>query len=261
MSRKIDLTNKRFGRLLVLRQCSTGDFSKSIWWETLCDCGRSHRVSGVRLRNGQCTSCGCYQREQARKNNITHGMTDSPLYRVWHTMRSRCTNHKVHSYKHYGGRGIRVCKRWQKFQNFYNDVHKGYKPGLQLDRINNDGHYEPGNVRWVTAKRNARNKRNNTRITFNGETKTLPEWAELTGIKKATLANRIHSGWDLERVFNEPTGSGLNLYTIGGETHCLRQWALLYEVPYKTLWEKVERKGVPIEEALFHDPSKDPFFD
>lgn len=98
------------------------------------------------------------------KYNRKHGMHDTKLYNVWSDMKSRCKTTSHRAFKHYGGRGIKVCDRWSDFINFYNDVIDGYKEGLQLDRINNDGNYEPNNVRWVTRSQNQKNKRNKAAI-------------------------------------------------------------------------------------------------
>lgn len=125
----------------------------------------------------------------------------SRAFKIWCEMRTRCLygrgNQKT--YKYYGGRGIKVCKRWSSFQNFVDDM--GHPPaGLTLERINNDGNYEPGNCRWATRKEQASNRRSNVLVTFAGETKTITQWSEIVGIKRETLRDRMNRGWPVSRL-------------------------------------------------------------
>jgi hypothetical protein len=132
---------------------------------------------------------------------ITHGHSlvgkVSPTYKTWLRMKERCYNPHKDKYKYYGGRGIKVCARWSKFENFLADM--GEKPaGLTLDRVDNDGDYKPSNCRWATLKEQARNKRNNHFLTFRGETRTLTEWARTLKIPQPTLSRRLIDGWRVE---------------------------------------------------------------
>ena len=151
-----DLTTQRFGKLLVVSYAGVNQLQKGTW-HCVCDCGGSTVVTTGNLRSGNSTSCGCAQVEHIGQLRLSHGHFRkkgmSPTYVVWHSMVQRCTNPNVKQYKDYGGRGIAVCERWLKFENFLADM--GERPvGKQIDRINNDGNYEPGNCRWVTAKEN-----------------------------------------------------------------------------------------------------------
>ena len=131
-----------------------------ISWLCKCECGVEVVVLGASLRSGNTASCGCLHKESITKIKTTHGLCKHPLYIVWKNMRIRCTSLGNKSYLNYGGRGIAVCDRWlESFENFYNDVIGGYKKGLQLDRIDNDGNYEPSNCRWVTRNQNQMNTR------------------------------------------------------------------------------------------------------
>lgn len=134
----------------------------------------------------------------------THGMTKTPTYQSWQAMLKRCTNPNHIFYKYYGGIGIKVCERWRKFENFLADM--GERPAdRSLDRINNDGNYEPGNCRWATRKEQGRNTRANKFITFRGETLCLEEWALRTGLGKYVLSHRLSTGkWSIEKALTTP---------------------------------------------------------
>lgn len=145
-----DITGQRFGRLIVLSLYRRGSSGVHSRWLCLCDCGQTRVASGSSLKRGRTTSCGC--------GRITHGSWGSPTYRSWHMMLQRCTNPRNTHYAYYGGRGITVCERWLKFENFLADM--GERPlGTSIDRIDVDGNYEPGNCRWATPKQQMNNRR------------------------------------------------------------------------------------------------------
>ncbi|UOR02035.1 hypothetical protein MUN77_01505 [Leucobacter allii] len=157
-----DMTGERFGRLHVLKWVGTAPNRQAIWL-CKCDCGNETSVKGSQLRQGKTSSCGCVKRE-VWKNSITHGQGGptriTSLYRTWKGMKSRCTNPNRPDYSRYGGRGIEVCDRWlHSFEAFASDVGEKPGPGYSIDRIDNDGNYEPGNVRWATASEQRRNQR------------------------------------------------------------------------------------------------------
>jgi hypothetical protein len=132
----------------------------------------------------------------------------NPLYRAWHNMKMRCYNSNVPCYKNYGGRGISVCDEWLKYENFYQDMHKTYKKGLQLDRINNDGNYSLQNCKWSTAKQNTNNTRRSRYIYFNGCKKTVTEWANYLNIKPSTFRQRYYVyNWPLNKLIGDYLGS------------------------------------------------------
>jgi hypothetical protein len=135
-----------------------------------------------------------------------HGGKGTKLYEVWYSMKKRCESPSLASYKYYGGRGISVCDEWKKdFTTFRNWAYEnGYMEGLSLDRIDNNGNYEPSNCRWATMKEQANNQNHTLKIEYKGQTKTLTEWAEFLGIKRHTLYHRIYrKGWNVERAFSE----------------------------------------------------------
>jgi hypothetical protein len=197
-----DIVGKRFGRLTVEARLPMNRHG-AIVWMCRCDCGGSTKADRQALRSGNTKSCGCLKREIISASRSTHGMSDSRTYRTWTTMRARCTYESVGAYKHYGGRGIKVCDRWGVFENFYADM--GDRPaGLSLERKNVNGNYEPDNCVWASNKEQGRNRRNNRLITLNGTALTAMEWSERLGIPRTTIMSRRRLGWTDREILTTP---------------------------------------------------------
>lgn len=174
-------------------------------WKLLCkcDCGNETRITPNQFDAGKVMSCGCLRKSS---RNEFDGHSKHPLYQIWIQMMRRCYTSKAKHYDRYGGRGITVCDEWHTFNNFaaWSESVGGRPDGYSLDRINNDGNYEPSNCRWADLKTQHRNTSANIVIEYAGEKKTLVEWSESTGISWHTLNHRYHRGWPVERMLTEP---------------------------------------------------------
>lgn len=193
----------KFGRLIVLAVGSEPPRSR-IKAVCGCSCGTVVAVRVESLLRDITVSCGCFHAEVV----TTHGLTNSGHYGRWRHMMSRCFNPDDEAFKSYGGRGITVCEAWRTIEGFVAGLPDGYQAGAEMDRIDNDGHYAPGNVKWSTPKQNSNNRRSTTALTFRGETKTQREWASELGLDERQIHARIHRhGWTVERALSTPTAS------------------------------------------------------
>jgi hypothetical protein len=212
-----DMVGERYGRLVVKERA--GSIRDIAQWLCVCDCGKETRVTGDALRRGNTRSCGCLLNEArkiAGRANKTHGMSYTPTHKSWSAMKGRCSNPKDDSYANYGGRGIKVCDRWNSFENFFADM--GEAPsGLTIDREDVNGNYEPSNCRWATDTEQARNTRVNRIINAFGKSMTLADWGDETGLDVETISTRIKRGWTIEKALttkpgNNAGGKRLNLF-------------------------------------------------
>jgi len=203
MGKFLDLTGKKFGRLTVIGKGTTSKntYGRTTFkWEVLCDCGKTSFVGTAKLKNGHTQSCGCLQIETARDIAVTHGMRRTPEYASWASMKNRCLCKTSKRYAEWGGRGIKIHSSWvDSFEQFFRDM--GPRPkGTTIDRIDNSGHYEPGNCRWATPIEQSNNQRSTRRLTVNGVTKTVTEWSVFLKITRATIANRLKRGESMESI-------------------------------------------------------------
>lgn len=203
--RRIDLTGRTFGRLTVIQFAGTNKRG-SYMWLCECECGNTKVVDGADLRRGGTKSCGCLAAENTSRRTYVHGMTGTKIHNEWLRMKTRCREETPYGPSQYSKRGITVCEKWANdFQSFYDDVSvldNFGEPGYSLDRIDNDGDYEPGNVRWATPLMQANNRGNNIWLTYNGETYTQAEWARKLGINYGTLQGRLRSGWPVDKALS-----------------------------------------------------------
>lgn len=202
----IDMVGKHCGRLTVISRGEKRGAYTGAFWNCKCDCGNLTTVSGSDLRRGEIKSCGCL-RIDAISKDPDQKHTGTRLYAIWQGMKRRTTTKTNPRYADYGGRGITVCPEWRDSFEKFRDwaLTNGYQDDLTLDRIDNDGNYEPSNCHWATYLEQGNNTRRNHRIEFDGETHTMAEWAVLKGIKLQTLAARINTyGWSIEKALTTP---------------------------------------------------------
>jgi len=199
----LNLTNKKFGKLTAVKPVGNNKRGSKIWL-CKCECGNTKEIVSSLLKSGNTKSCGCIMKSILENRNTVHGLAkkNRRLYNIWCRMRQRCNNSNSSDYDRYGGRGIDVCAEWSSFRSFYNwAINNGYESNLSIDRIDNNGNYQPSNCRWATNIKQARNKRNNHLITYKGETKTLAEWSQITGLDGSLIRYRLKH-WDKEKIFN-----------------------------------------------------------
>lgn len=198
---------KKFNRLTVIGTGYRRGDRPAVLCE--CECGNKHIVRRSFLISGAVKSCGCLQREITSKNKTKHGKTGTRLYSIWQGMKSRCKYEGSKIYKYYGGRGITYCKEWEKFEPFYKwAMENGYQNNLTLDRIDNDGDYEPDNCRWVTMDVQVKNSRHNKYYKIGDDVKCLSEWCDIFDRNYKTIQSRLTLGWDIEKALTVPTGTG-----------------------------------------------------
>ena len=203
-----NLVGKKFGRLVVLKRTDSDKRGNSRWLCKCC-CGKEKIILGFDLKRRHTKSCGCLSVEKTIKRLIKHSHCKNgkktKTYISWYNMIQRCINPKNKDYPNYGGRGIIVCKRWMKFENFLEDMGEHPGKGYSIDRIDNDGNYCKENCRWANIKQQSRNKRNSIFITYKNKTQLLIEWAEEFNINYSTLCSRIFMrGWSIEKALTTP---------------------------------------------------------
>ena len=202
----IDITGQRFGRLVVLERCGT--VHGQALWLCKCDCGNEARIRGSCLRRGESKSCGCLASELASSRLRTHGKSKTRLFKIWSCMKERCLKPYHKSYADYGGRGITICDKWtSNFEAFFQwAMSNGYSETLSIDRIDTNGNYEPSNCKWSNAMEQANNRRSSRKLYFDGQEKTISEWAATRGLHPDTLLRRLKNGWSTSDAILTPTG-------------------------------------------------------
>ena len=200
MRKQIIKAGDKFNKLTAIKFSHKGKGYRK-YWLFKCDCGNEKVIYVNNVKSGHAKSCGCSLKENCGRT-ITHGMARTKSYSSWEAMKNRCLNKNNSAYKNYGGRGIKICPEWlgkDGIKNFYEDM--GERPENKfLDRINNNGNYEPTNCKWSTMKEQQNNRSNNHLITFKGKTQNIKQWSEELGIKYSIIHGRLRYGWSIERA-------------------------------------------------------------
>lgn len=193
MPTRNNLVGKRFGRLSVKRYADVSD--GIMRYLCVCDCGEERVVRHGNLQNGASQSCGCSRRTEYTALRETY----PEEYQIWNGMKERCNNPNSTGYRYYGGRGIKVCQEWDdSFEPFISYIGPRPSPSHTIERKNNDGNYEPGNVRWATYVEQARNRSNNVFFDWNGQQMTMCDLAKISPVSRNTIRYRLQRGWSLE---------------------------------------------------------------
>lgn len=201
-----DLTGQKFGRLTVIGLDDRN--SRKTYWVCRCDCGTIKTARSDGLISGRIKSCGCLKKEQDKINLVRngHNLSGTRLYSIWQGIKARCNN--IHSlcYSRYGGRGISVCEEWNNnFISFYEwAIKNGYSDELTIDRIDNNGNYEPNNCKWSTNQEQCNNRRSNIKITIGNATKTLKQWCDIFELDYSAIYARYSRNDDIgvDELFN-----------------------------------------------------------
>lgn len=224
-------------------------YRNSTWYHTArCECGRIKEIAHSNLVLGKSKSCGCLSREITSKRAATHGMSGSAEYQTWNRMWSRCTNPIVDRYPNYGGRGISVCDRWEKFQNFFEDMGRRPSPKHSIGRIDNDGNYEPNNCRWETPEQQASNTSNNRHVDFDGRKMTISACERHLGIPPGTLTQRLALGIKPPELFAIHDLRPKPI-TVDGVTHGTVEWMRIAGIPISSFYHH-QRKGLSPEDIV-----------
>lgn len=211
MDRYKDLTGQKFGRLTALHRLHNYH-KKGTYWLCVCECGNLKEINIKDLRKGNTKSCGCLKRDKLlkfHKGLITHGKSNTRLYRIWKAMKQRCYKKYSNSYKYYGERGIKICDDWLNDNTTFFDwaMKNGYNDTLTIDRIDVNGNYSPDNCRWVTMEQQNKNRNNSKYFTINGVTHCLAEWCEIYKLKYTTVLDRLNKlNWTIEKALELTNG-------------------------------------------------------
>lgn len=200
-----NISGQKFGRLTAV------DISHRVknrtYWNCTCECGKSTKVTIHKLRSGWTSSCGCYMKQRQREGQLTHGMSATSESYAYTNMMNRCTRPTDSHYPRYGGRGIKVCDRWQgengRF-NFHSDMGKKPGPNYSLERKDNNGPYSPDNCIWADRMAQGQNTSRNRNFTYNGKTQCMSAWCRELGLSSTGILTRLKHGWSIERILSTP---------------------------------------------------------
>lgn len=209
-------------------------------------CGKPFYVAAYIINRGEGKNCSKICNGRSTKK---HGLSKTPVYNAWQSMRARCNNPNIKRYEDYGGRGIKVCKRWDEFSKFLEDMGDRPSANHSIDRIDNNGNYTPKNCRWSLPKAQSRNRRNNVKLSAFGVTRIIAEWSEILGIAAHVICSRISHGWEPERALSVPVRNNTTLLTHNGKTQSVSDWANDMGIPMYVISNRRSR-GWSVDKAI-----------
>ncbi len=242
-----NLLGRTFGKLKVIKYY--GIKNTTSHWYCLCECGTINISSGTNLLINHSTSCGCVS--EANFGVTTHGETDTIEYRSWYGLKDRCSKTSGRDYWRYKAKGITYCERWDKYENFKEDMGECPKIDgvrISLDRIDNSKGYYKENCKWSTTKEQANNRDTNVVFTIGDVSHTITGWSELYNKNPNLVITRVNSGWSIEKALNEPTRVYKTL-EFNGECLTFKEWSVRVELEPSTIRNRI-KLGWTIEEAL-----------
>lgn len=247
-----NLTGNRYGRLVVT-SATVKDKYANVLFVCQCDCGGTINAQHCNLRNGKTVSCGCKRR--SGESNLRHGAARvgkmAGEYKVWCGIKRRCLNQNEKDYPLYGGRGIKICDEWlDDFQAFISFVGPRPTASHQIDRIDSNGNYEPGNVRWATPQEQARNRRNNKIVEYQGRSMCLSEASALAGLKHSTVVSRLSRGATIEEALQPQNKHHRKVIKIHGEEIPLSEAVKKYGGSYQKIHYRINDLGWSVEKAF-----------
>lgn len=240
-----NLIGKTFGNLYVESKADSKNGRRM--WNCVCDCGRKTIVSTYLLKSGHTKSCGCIT---GRPGGVSPKIKGTVIYSRWQAMKKRCYQVGTQGYENYGGRGIKVCESWKNNPVAFYEwaIKSGFSENLTLDRIDVNGDYCPENCRWVTAKEQGRNKRNNHLVEFNGKKMTVSEYSELTGVNRGSIDWRLNQSKMKEKeALNKPIKHQKKGISLGFN---LSEECRKRGLNVSTVWYRINVIGLDAEEAL-----------
>lgn len=234
----LNLVGQRFGKLVVIKEQERGH-RKNRYWLCRCDCGNKRTINQISLCAGYTKSCGCLSsRHSIGVRSKTHGKTKTPEYRIWSSMKQRCTDKNYSGYYKYGARGIQIDPNWKSFERFYEDMGNRPSPKHSIERKNNNGHYCKENCRWATAKEQANNTRRSRIIVINSQSKTLAQWSEICHISSSTLRNRIERGMEAKYAI-ETLPKKAKILRLGNKSQPINLWSKELNIALTTLYSRL----------------------
>lgn len=196
-----DLSGRHYGKWTVLK--FEGVIKKTYYWSCQCECGNVKKVASANLLTGKSLSCGCLAKKLASERGKTHGLSKTRTYRLWSGIKTRCTNPNEQAWKHYGGRGVKLCGRWEKFENFLEDMGEVPSKLHSIERIDVNGDYCKENCCWIELKFQARNRTKNTIITHNGMTMCAVEMCEKLKLPYKLIIERMSRGLTFQQAIQK----------------------------------------------------------